>query len=108
MKVNVPPDRGLPVTIHTDGVIARCQQKTGVRISLDFSAGSRCPGAVVPSVKGMTGRARQIADMDLLPMVVEDLDVACGLIVEREDIIDQFPFWMGRHRGNFVFRRPAL
>jgi hypothetical protein len=108
MKVNVPPDRRFPVTINTDGFIARCPQKTGIGIPLDLPAWARFPDTVVPPVEGMTRGTRQITDIDFFPMVVKYLDIACGLTIEGEDIINQFPFWMGRHRGDFVFRHRAL
>jgi len=37
-------------------------------------------------------------------MVLKYLDMACGLMIEREDSINQVSFWMGRHRRDFVFR----
>ena len=95
------------MTVDTDGFIARSPQKTGIGISLDVPADTGFFDAVIPLVKGMTGRARQVADLDLLKMIVKNLDIACWLI-EREDIIDQFSFWMGRHGGDFIFRHPAL
>ena len=95
------------MTVDTDGFIARSPQKTGIGISLDVPADTGFFDAVIPLVKGMTGRARQVADLDLLKMIVKNLDIACWLI-EREDIIDQFSFWMGRHRRDFVFCYPAF
>ena len=96
------------MTVDTDVFITRCSQKTGIGISLDIPARTGFSDVVIPLVKGMTGRARQVADLDLLKMIVEYLDIACALIVEREDIIDQFSFWMGRHSGYFILRHPAL
>ena len=96
------------MTVDTDGFIARGPQKTGIGISLDVPADTGFFDAVIPLVKGMTGRARQVADLDLLKMIVKYLDIACCLISEREDIIDQFSFWMGRHSGYFIFCHPAL
>ena len=96
------------MTVDTDVFITRCSQKTGIGISLDVPAYARFSDAVIPLKEGMTGRAGQIADMDLLPMIVKYLDIVFALIVERENIIDQFPFWMGRHRRDFVFCYPAF
>ena len=108
MKVEVPPDRRFTVAIDADRFIARCPQKTGIAIPLDFHAGARFTGAVIPLIEGMTGRARQITDIDLLKIVVEYLDIAFMLIIEREDIVYQFPLWMVGHGRYFVFRHVAF
>lgn len=108
MKIDVPPDRRFPMTVNTGGFIARCPQETGIGIPLDLPAGARFPVAVIPSVEGMTGRARQVADIDFLKIVVKQLDIACGLLIEREDIVNQFAFWMAGHGRYFVFRHVAF
>lgn len=96
------------MAVDTDGFFARCPQKTGIGIPLYVPADTRFSDSVIPLKEGMTGRTRQIANIDFLPMIVKYLDIACALIVEREDIIDQFPLWMGRHSRYFFRRHPAL
>ena len=108
MVVDVAPDRCFAVAIATDRLIARGPQKTGIGVPRDLPAGARLPDAVIPSVEGMTGRARQVADIDLLKIGVKQLDIACGLLIEREDVVNQFPLGMAGYGWYSIFRHVAF
>ena len=57
---------------------------------------------MVPLVKRVAGGARQITNMDLLPIFIEQHDEIPGLRLKCKNIVDQLSLGVGCNRGDFI------
>jgi hypothetical protein len=74
------------MAVNADSLITGCPQKTGIGVALDIFTRPLLPDSMIPSIKRMAGRAREVADTDLFPIRIKYLDVTRLFIIKRHNV----------------------